>query len=133
MTKTELQSYRALQMEKRQILRLLSAMDNELTRPRSPQLTGMPHTGSADNDRLEELIDRRAETLSRLQEQEFAIEKRLSEIEAAIQTLPEMERVVVRYKYIFGWGWERIGRAIGYSARQAQRVHGRALWLLGRG
>jgi exopolyphosphatase/pppGpp-phosphohydrolase len=50
------------------------------------------------------------------------------EIAGAVQRVEDLqEREVLRLKHMKRWGWERVAESMGYSVRQAQRLHGRAL------
>ena len=47
-----------------------------------------------------------------------------NEIEKYIDTLLDpMERIIIRYRYIFHWSWKKIENKTGYSTRQLQRIH----------
>ncbi len=50
------------------------------------------------------------------------------EIEVAIGTVEdERLRLLLRYRYIDGWTWERIAVELNYAYRNVTRLHGRAL------
>lgn len=50
------------------------------------------------------------------------------EIEQAIESLEDDRlRLLLRYRYISGWTWERIAVEMGYAYRQVTRLHGKAL------
>ena len=49
-------------------------------------------------------------------------------IEAAISALGDPRfQDLLRWRYMDGWRWERIGRAMGYEQRQVYRLHALAL------
>ena len=51
-----------------------------------------------------------------------------AEIMAAIEKLPnETEKLVLKFRYINGWKWERIAEMLGYEYRHVTRLHGNAL------
>lgn len=52
------------------------------------------------------------------------------EIEEAIQTLPDVERIIMRRKYIKGETLEQIAVAMNYSYRNIRRRHKRAIKML---
>lgn len=46
------------------------------------------------------------------------------EIEKYIDTLLDpMERIIIRYRYIYYLSWQEIANKTGYSTRQVQRIH----------
>ncbi len=50
------------------------------------------------------------------------------EIEQAIENLEDDRlRLLLKYRYISGWTWERIAVEMGYTYRQVTRLHGKAL------
>lgn len=50
------------------------------------------------------------------------------EIEAAIDRIDDDRyRDILRFRYVNGWGWERIAREMHYELRWIYRLHGRAL------
>ena len=47
-----------------------------------------------------------------------------NEIEKYIDTLLDpMERIIIRYRYIFHWSWKKIADKTGYSLRHVQKIH----------
>lgn len=51
-----------------------------------------------------------------------------NEIEKYIDTLLDpMERIIIRYRYIFHWSWKDIENKTGYGYRQLNRIHKNAL------
>ena len=49
-------------------------------------------------------------------------------IDAAIAALKDQRfQDLLRWRYMDGWRWERIGRAMGYEQRQVYRLHALAL------
>ena len=87
---------------------------------------GMPHGHNASDlsgyaarlDELErKLVDKKWEALSLH-----------AEIEGAIMEVPdELERSLLRYRYIVGMKWEEICVKMGYSWKQIHRIHSLAL------
>lgn len=52
----------------------------------------------------------------------------LAAIESAVDSLDHpTERLLLRLRYINGYSWTRVARAIHYSRAQTMRIHGRAL------
>lgn len=53
--------------------------------------------------------------------------QRMAAIEAAIEALPDRERVVMRAHYLQGADWDAIAETLHYCTRQVHRIHARAL------
>ena len=52
----------------------------------------------------------------------------LRDIEAAIDAIDDpVKRDVLKLRYLNGWGWGRIGRALHYTESWLYTIHGRAL------
>lgn len=131
MTKEELQNYRALQRESRQIREKLEKIETELYSLPAQQLTGMPAAppkpGStleaavaAHTENLEALRVRYVELLAKIEEQQLAVEQ-------AIESQNSTARTLLRHRYLEGRKWEEICVLMGYSWRQVHRIHSAAL------
>lgn len=89
-------------------------------------MDGMPHgTGKSDLSsyaaRVEEMFSR----LGREMDHRFEVRR---EIIRAIEALPtEAERMVLRFRYINGWAWERVAVESNYDYRYVLKIHGKAL------
>lgn len=126
MTKEDLLRYKQLEKERRQLLELMEAERTKIIYPRIPSLTGMPHaTGTQDKEaeRIARYIDATEVYARKVDE----VTAELCWIEDCINSLPSIERSIIRYKYILLMQWEKIAQRLGYSVRQAQRIHGNAL------
>ena len=92
----------------------------------SQNMDGMPR-GSAQSD-LSDYAAKFDEMLSELRDeidQKWEIRR---EIIKAIEELPsEGEKIVMRFRYINGWSWERISVESSYTYRHVTRLHGNAL------
>lgn len=130
MQKSDLKNYRALVREVAQLCEQLIALETSMYSPKIPHLSETPISSGPRCDmadlvarhvELEELYrERMAEKMT----QQFAIEH-------AIDSLDDpAERMVMRYRYIEGRGWNFIIAelaTLGYSERQVYRLHGFAL------
>lgn len=89
-------------------------------------LSGMPHGGSGHDW---------TDTMIKVAELEADIDKDVDclvdlkrEIMGAIATLPdERYRTLLEYRYLCGWGWQRIADAMHYDRTTIWRLHGEAL------
>lgn len=126
MTKEQLQAYRNIGREIRQILNRLDALETAMYNPKAQQLTGMPSAPSKDNP-LEQMVIQRAELQRRYSELLTELLAEQLTIEAAIEQAPPAARTLLRYRYIDGLKWEEICVKMNYSWRQMHRLHAQAL------
>ena len=92
----------------------------------SQNMDGMPR-GSAQSD----LSTYAAQLDKMLTDLHAEIERKSQirrEIINAIEALPnESEKMILRFRYINGWNWERIAVETFYTYRHVTRIHGNAL------
>lgn len=89
-------------------------------------MDGMPHgTGKSDLSSYAVLIDEMFRRYGKEKEHSWSVRK---EIIKAINELPtESERMVLRFRYINGWAWERVAVESNYDYRYVLKIHGKAL------
>lgn len=93
------------------------------------QLSDMPKGGNSDPSApftraVEQIVAKEAEINQRIDEM-MAVR---DEIEDAITKVPDSTyRVLLRYRYICGWTWEKIAVEMDYSYMHICRLHGKAL------
>ena len=93
----------------------------------TPTYSDMPK-GTGENNKTQS-------TIEKLEEQEEKINKKIDlfyevkeDIEKALHTVEDDTlRVLLRYRYINGFTWEKIAVMMGYSYRNITRLHGKAL------
>lgn len=78
---------------------------------------------AANMIRMESLIDTYNRKLEQLLQSQ-------AEVERMIETLPTVERLIIRYYYIDGMKWDAVARKVVYNRRYTLKLHGRALELL---
>lgn len=131
MTKEELQNYRSLERERRQVKAKLEEIETALYSPRAQQLTGMPSAPPKPGSMLEAAVARNIEDLEALREHYQELLDRLTteqlNIEKDIDRLDTTARTLMRYRYIDGRKWEEICVLMNYSWRQVHRLHAAAL------
>lgn len=123
--KTWLRSYRYLKNE-------VERLEEELAEWRSKaekmtrELSGMP-SGSGGGDKVPACVEKIWELerefntkLSDMVEQRQAIER-------AIESLPNKQKQLMRYRYIDGMKWEKVAVEMNMEYRWVLRIHGRAL------
>ncbi|MEG2135785.1 MAG: DUF1492 domain-containing protein [Clostridia bacterium] len=53
------------------------------------------------------------------------------EVERAIDALPDdRHRDILRFRYVNGWGWDKIAAAMGYSVDWVWHLHGKAVLMV---
>ncbi len=111
-----------LLLEKQEIL----ALGTKVT----PTYSDMPH-GVVNNGKIPSVVERLEKQDAKIN---YTVDKLIDfkeDIERAIHTLQdETLRLLLRYRYINGWTWERIAIKMSYSYMQICRLHGRALELI---
>ena len=126
MTKEQLQQYRSLKREYKQIEEELGRLETLMTSPRIQELTGMPR-GGGSGDALAALVARHIELQERYRSRLSELAAAQLAVEEAIDTLAPDERRLMRYRYIDGLRWEDICPVMNYSWRQVHRIHAQAL------
>lgn len=89
-------------------------------------MDGMPHgTRKSDLSSYAVRVEKMFERLGREMEHRFQVRR---EIAKTIEDLPtEAERMVMRFRYINGWEWEKVAVHSCYTYRHTLRIHGEAL------
>lgn len=120
--KRRLNSYRHVQMERRQIIDRLVRLEARLTAPGAQNYDGMPH-GSGKSDALANGVAALTDLREVYRAKEVELAQALTDIEILINGLEPVERLIARYRYIDGLQWEKICVKINYSWRQTHRIH----------
>ena len=124
--KKQLNSYRNLRAEQRQIEDELYRLELLMSAPSSPNLSGMPKSPGVGNP-VESMVTKHIMLEERYKAQ---IEKLIAAqmvIEDIIDGLEPTERRLARFRYIDGLTWEAVCERICYSWMQTHRIHGRML------
>lgn len=120
--KQRLNSYKQVQLERRQILDRIMRLEARLTAPGAQGLDGMPH-GSGTGDSMARGVAALADLRDLYRAKEADLTQALIDIEHLIDGLDPVERMIARYRYIDGLHWENICVKINYSWRQTHRLH----------
>lgn len=127
MTKEQLMEYRSIRREIDQIREIMRQMRLEAEGLRAVSLTGMPGAAGKQTDRVGAAIARYLEASQPYADKLDALTAKQAEIEYAIASLPQLEREMMRYRYLQGMRWEDICVRMHYSWRQVHRLHAAAL------
>ena len=129
MTKDRLRNYQNIKQEREQLRRQLDEIEAALYYPKVQRLTDMPSAPVHGNPQEEMAIHHiELQQLYQAKLEELAAEQLA--IEAAIESLDETGRLLLRYRYIEGLKWEEVCVKLGYSWTQTHEHHSRALKLL---
>lgn len=131
MDKTDFMNYRQLAFEVKQLRANLQALEGTIYAPSGQKYSHTPRASSGQGHTMDNVVATHAALeelyLTKLAEKNA----QLLAVEQAIDTLDQpAERMVMRYRYISGYGWRRIVNLMipkGYSERQVYRLHGYAL------
>lgn len=76
------------------------------------------------SNKIENILIKQEELQSQWVKASYDELKVHNEIEKYIDTLLDpMERIIIRYRYIYYLSWQEIANKTGYSTRQVQRIH----------
>jgi DNA-directed RNA polymerase specialized sigma24 family protein len=127
-TKEQLRAYRNIRLERDRLKKMIAELESDLYSPRGPSLDGMPRGGGVDKpDRTDVLLDRKDEVIRAYKAKEAELSEAILAIEAAIETLPSVQRTIVRLYYIEALTWEEVCVEAHYSWSQTHRHHKAAL------
>lgn len=128
-TKEELRGYIHLQAEVQEVQESIEKLRQQAFMISATKINGAP-AGSGSPDKIANNLAK----LESLQDYYFdKLDKKLDlqhRIEDAIESLPDRERRLMRYRYIDGKNWIDIAATMGYSWKQTHRIHSKALELL---
>ena len=130
--KKQLHSYRAVQLERRQLEERLKETRLLMDGLRGGGMNGMPR-GSGVSDPVANLLAR----YEAMEAKYNALRARLADaalaVEELIENLNSLERTLMRCRYIDGQTWEQECVSIGYSWRRTHQLHAEALEKLTKG
>ena len=132
MTKQDLRSYGHLEKEIRQLEGMLRELNSRAYSPRIPHLTGMPGAASTESGSAQErIMTEMMELRDRYEQRIIELMATRKRIETAIDGLQDPDqRMILRYRYISGYGWTKTAQLVHYSRKTVERKHGRALQAL---
>ena len=124
-----LKRYKQIDKEITQLLREKSEIFSLGTKI-TPTYSDMPK-GTKESDKVQS-------TVEKLEEHERKIDVKIDDwyeaklnIEKAIHTVEsDTLRLLLRYRYINGWTWEKIAVEMNYAYRNVTRLHGKAINLI---
>lgn len=130
MEKTDFLNYRALVREVQQLRSQLAALESSLYSPKGQRFSSTPRAASGPKKTMDDAVAGHIKLEALYREQLAEKENRQAYIEWAIASLDTPERLVMRFRYIDGYGWPAVIREmqkVGYSERTVYRLHGLAL------
>lgn len=124
--KAFLRRYVDSQKKERELLDELNTLESQYIFP-SVNIDGMPHgSGGSDLSGFAAKYDKLYQELIKQYESGIAIRKEVTDAIEAMDA-PESYKVLLRYRYIMGFRFERIASEMDYSWRHTLRLHGAAL------
>lgn len=127
MTKEQLRAYRAIRLERDKLLEMLEEMEATIYSPTIPKLNPAPGGGRNGASPVEIAATKHDELRTRYLQKVSELEDAMAKIEAAIETLDNRERTLIRLHYIEGKTWEVVCVEMSYSWRQVHRIHSATL------
>ncbi len=124
--KEYLRRYKAADDEINDLMREKERILSRLTRM-TASATGMPH-GGGDTDQLTNGVAKIIELEKEIDAKVDKLVELRREIEASIETVDSnIQRRLLKLRYIDGMTWERVAVEMNYSYMQVCRLHGKAL------
>ena len=100
----------------------------ELAEGQRARLRSLPGGGQRRTSSVEEYVSKIVDLAREVDAQIDEYVDLTRAIEAAIGTIGDRRlQDLLRWRYMSGWRWERISRAMGYEERQVYRLHALAL------
>ena len=124
--KRQLNSYRELDAERRQLLDELKRLEILMDAPGGSNWDGMPHGTDVSNP-VERMVIKHVTLEQHYLAKLAEIVKAQEAIENLIEGLEPTERCLARFRYINGLRWEDVCEKMAYSWMQTHRIHGRLL------
>ena len=119
--------YADLRKKERELQQKLKSIQVEYDTLQAVTYDNAPVSSGTINDLSIFIMKKDAQVSKALRDMNRVIDL-YQEIEGAVQALEDLqEQEVLRLKHMKRWGWERVAESMGFSVRQAQRLHGRAL------
>ncbi len=124
--KRQLNSYRELDAERRQLAEELDRLEILMSAPSSPNWDGMPRSPGTSNP-VERMAIKHVTLVDRYNAKLDELVAAQEVIENLIEGLEPTERRLARFRYIDGMRWETVCDMMCYSWRQTHRIHGALL------
>lgn len=129
MTPERLRQYRALCDDLRSVRESIAEIEGRIYAPSGSRVDGSPR-GRGGGSMVERSAVDFSDRLDRLRNLAHSIERELEAIDHAINSLPPIERHIIRLHYVDGLSWEMIAEKKNYSARHVRRMHKAAIGFL---
>lgn len=124
--KRQLNSYRELDAERRQLVEELHRLEILMSSPSSSNTDGMPRSPGKSNP-VERMVTKHVALEQRYRAKLAELVTAQENIEDLIEGLDPTERRLARFRYIDGLRWETVCDKMNYSWRQTHRIHGAIL------
>ncbi len=122
MTKEELQGYKDLNREIELLEEEAVNLRTRLESPAQQAMTGTPK-GTSSHDKIGDMVAKLGELYDLINGKWDELIGRRIAIEKAIEALEPGDRLLIRYRYITGYKWDKIAETMGYSWKQIHRIH----------
>lgn len=130
MTKERLRAYKDIRAERDQIQEQLKALEATMYHPRAVTYGERAGHSSQPAAPVASAAERHEQLQQVYRQKLDRLAAELLEIEAAMDSLPHRERVLLRYHYIDGLTWEQVCVRMSYGWSQIHRIHAKALRML---
>lgn len=118
-----LTEYQSIRQEMIEIDARIKEIRESAKYPKSPQLTGMPRAPGFSGDGITRILEQIEELTELYQQKWTRLNDLCLEIEKEIDSLPSLERRIIRLRYLDNKFWPEISKITGYSVPHLHRVH----------
>lgn len=128
MNRADLKSYMDSRRRCEFLSERIASVRNDIEGIRSVVISDMPKGSSADNERLERLLDLKQALILRYIAEQSGCHRLMQSIECAVGKVDDTRfKILLTLRYIDGRSWDYISDYMGYDKRYIFKLHGRAL------
>lgn len=119
--------YRAIDNQITDMGDSIAMLRSKMTSIKAQEISDMPKGSPATEDRMADSI---AKLLDLQEEWAKLVDESidlLREIDSALNRMPDVERRILKYKFVHGWTWDSVAAKVGYTERGVRKARKRAL------
>lgn len=118
-----LKQYRSIRREMLELNERINEIYSNAMFPTIPKLTGMPRASGYSNESMIRLFEKIEELTEFYREKQMRLNELCIQIEKEIDSLPSLERRIIRLRYLEGKSWKQISSYTGYSVSNLHKLH----------
>lgn len=122
-----LYKYRATENQINDLGEEILMLRSKLTSIKATQVTDMPKAMPSTEDHMADAIAKICEMQEKWAKMTDENMNLLSDISEALNRMPDVERRILKYKFVHGWTWDAVATKVGYSDRGVRKARKRAI------